>query len=82
MEMTRRSFLIAAAAAAGGGLGSCGSGGLKPGLADDPFQLGIASGDPSPDGVVLWTRLAPRRSGSKTGTSIISRASARESRCA
>ena len=60
MEMTRRSFLIAAAAAAGGGLGSCGSGGLKPGLADDPFQLGIASGDPSPDGVVLWTRLAPR----------------------
>jgi alkaline phosphatase D len=25
----------------------------------DPFQLGIASGDPSPDGVVLWTRLAP-----------------------
>jgi alkaline phosphatase D len=24
-----------------------------------PFQLGVASGDPSPDGVVLWTRLAP-----------------------
>nr|WP_231134839.1 alkaline phosphatase D family protein [Motilibacter deserti] len=23
-----------------------------------PFTLGIASGDPSPDGVVLWTRLA------------------------
>ncbi|WP_432523666.1 alkaline phosphatase D family protein [Kineococcus sp. SYSU DK006] len=25
----------------------------------DPFTLGIASGDPSPDGFVLWTRLAP-----------------------
>lgn len=25
----------------------------------DPFRLGIASGDPTPDGVVLWTRLAP-----------------------
>lgn len=24
-----------------------------------PFSLGIASGDPSPDGFVLWTRLAP-----------------------
>lgn len=27
--------------------------------AEYPFQLGIASGDPAPDGVVLWTRLAP-----------------------
>jgi len=26
----------------------------------DPFQLGLASGDPLPDGVVLWTRLAPK----------------------
>lgn len=25
----------------------------------DPFALGIASGDPLPEGVVLWTRLAP-----------------------
>lgn len=24
-----------------------------------PFTLGVASGDPSPDGFVLWTRLAP-----------------------
>lgn len=24
----------------------------------DPFTLGVASGDPAPDGVVLWTRLA------------------------
>jgi alkaline phosphatase D len=26
----------------------------------DPFTLGIASGDPRPDSVILWTRLAPR----------------------
>ena len=25
-----------------------------------PFTLGVASGDPQPDGVVLWTRLAPQ----------------------
>jgi alkaline phosphatase D len=25
----------------------------------DPFSLGVASGDPLPDGIVLWTRLAP-----------------------
>ncbi|HEU4668963.1 MAG TPA: alkaline phosphatase D family protein [Arthrobacter sp.] len=27
---------------------------------DDPFTLGVASGDPTPSGVVLWTRLAPK----------------------
>lgn len=26
-------------------------------LAADPFRLGVASGEPAPDGVVLWTRL-------------------------
>lgn len=26
----------------------------------DPFTVGVASGDPTPDGAVLWTRLAPR----------------------
>jgi len=30
-----------------------------PTFAGPPFRLGVASGDPSPDGVVLWTRLAP-----------------------
>jgi len=28
-------------------------------LAKDPFTLGVASGDPAPDGFVIWTRLAP-----------------------
>src|ERR1041384_6975307 len=26
---------------------------------DDPFSLGVASGDPTPSGAMLWTRLAP-----------------------
>lgn len=30
-----------------------------PSFKTDPFQLGVASGDPWPDSVVLWTRLAP-----------------------
>lgn len=30
-----------------------------PRLRGEPFGLGVASGDPVPDGVVLWTRLAP-----------------------
>lgn len=29
-------------------------------LEGDPFTLGVASGDPWPDGFVLWTRLAPK----------------------
>ncbi|HET8959402.1 alkaline phosphatase D family protein [Nocardioides sp.] len=28
-------------------------------LRTDPFTLGVASGDPAPDGFVIWTRLAP-----------------------
>ena len=30
-----------------------------PGLDADPFSLGVASGDPLPDAVILWTRLVP-----------------------
>lgn len=30
-----------------------------PTFPDYPFKLGVASGDPWPDGTVLWTRLAP-----------------------
>ncbi|WEH33103.1 alkaline phosphatase D family protein [Streptomyces sp. AM 4-1-1] len=29
-------------------------------IREDPFTLGVASGDPLPDSVLLWTRLAPR----------------------
>lgn len=31
----------------------------QPLFTEYPFSLGVASGDPSPTGVVLWTRLAP-----------------------
>jgi alkaline phosphatase D len=31
----------------------------SPRLPSHPFTLGVASGDPEPGGVVLWTRLAP-----------------------
>lgn len=32
---------------------------IRPRFLSDPFTLGVASGDPWPDGFVLWTRLAP-----------------------
>lgn len=31
----------------------------RPRFPDDPFKLGVASGDPVPLGFVIWTRLAP-----------------------
>ncbi|GAA0326796.1 alkaline phosphatase D family protein [Actinoallomurus spadix] len=49
MDLTRRSLLIGAA-----GLP------LASRTTGDPFTLGVASGDPTADGIVLWTRLAPR----------------------
>jgi alkaline phosphatase D len=33
---------------------------FRPRFADDPFSLGVASGDPTPNSLMLWTRLAPR----------------------
>jgi alkaline phosphatase D len=32
----------------------------RPRFADDPFALGVASGDPTSTSAILWTRLAPR----------------------
>lgn len=61
-SVTRRSFLA-------GGLALCGLASAHRRAAAllaqpipftaFPFTLGVASGDPSPDGVVIWTRLAP-----------------------
>jgi alkaline phosphatase D len=71
LTFTRRQVLVGLSAAA---LTACrprgtGSGGGYvfgipdpapiPGLPDGLFALGVASGDPTPDGIVLWTRLAP-----------------------
>ncbi|WP_285745637.1 alkaline phosphatase D family protein [Lentzea sp. NBRC 105346] len=50
-RVTRRTLFIGGVALAAVGAGS-------PTLSD-PFTLGVASGDPTSDGVVLWTRLAP-----------------------
>jgi alkaline phosphatase D len=36
----------------------------------NPFSLGIASGDPAPDGFVIWTRLAPEPLEAHGGMSI------------
>lgn len=60
--MDRRSFLalqsrVFALALAGTAFGGRIS--ANPKFTTDPFTLGIASGDPSHDGFVLWTRLAP-----------------------
>jgi len=62
--LTRRRLLGWAGMGAGG-LAVAASGysparaSARPFFADYPFTLGVASGDPLPDGVVLWTRLAP-----------------------
>ena len=57
MRMTRRAMLSGAAGSAALiGIGAKGALSLPHGL----FTLGVASGDPVPDGMILWTRLAPR----------------------
>jgi alkaline phosphatase D len=60
MPLSRRSIV-------GAGVGLAAAGLLKPfatraaepRFATDPFTLGVASGFPEPNAVVLWTRLAP-----------------------
>ncbi|MFC5748792.1 alkaline phosphatase D family protein [Actinomadura rugatobispora] len=63
----RRSFLVTTGLVAGSAVVA---GTAEPALAAarrapgtlpaDPFTLGVASGDPAPDGFVIWTRLALR----------------------
>jgi alkaline phosphatase D len=60
--LNRRSFIrLTGSLAAAAAWSSCSKDPVlkNPSLPAYPFQLGVASGDPSPDGVVLWTRLAP-----------------------
>src|SRR6185369_16540252 len=58
----RRQLLAQAAALAGASLlpGAWTSSVAATRIADYPFMLGVASGEPTPDGMVLWTRLAPK----------------------
>ena len=58
--LTRRDFIARLAAlAAASQLGGCIPQAAPAKFERDPFTLGVASGDPLPDGIVLWTRLAP-----------------------
>ncbi|NUT94704.1 MAG: alkaline phosphatase, partial [Saccharothrix sp.] len=53
--LTRRTLIA-------GGIASAGVTVLSPSSANAiayPFTLGVASGEPAPDGFVIWTRLAP-----------------------
>ncbi len=61
-NLGRRQFIESAAALSLGPLLARSAAGMvlsNPVFNDYPFSLGVASGDPLPDGVVLWTRLAP-----------------------
>ncbi|MGJ6980718.1 alkaline phosphatase D family protein [Aestuariimicrobium soli] len=60
---SRRRFLAAAGGGAAGlafalGTGTAARAATGP-ITKDPFTLGVASGDPTHDSVLLWTRLAP-----------------------
>ncbi|MFD1828371.1 alkaline phosphatase D family protein [Streptomyces desertarenae] len=66
-HLNRRRFLTVSGAAAALALGTNlptaahAAPALDPArIGEDPFALGVASGDPRPDSVVLWTRLATR----------------------
>ena len=59
-SLSRRGFFALSAAATAAAYGvSTAPAWANPRFPDTPFTLGVASGDPEPDGVVLWTRLAP-----------------------
>ena len=64
LQPTRREFLAyVGAAVAASACGDSNGGGsdvpAAPMVASNPFTLGIASGDPEAERVILWTRLAP-----------------------
>ena len=56
--LQRRAFLQYASGAAAAGTLPRWAWSNSP-VQHDPFALGVASGDPTPEGVVLWTRLQP-----------------------
>ncbi|MGJ9412496.1 alkaline phosphatase D family protein [Aeromicrobium sp. CF4.19] len=63
-DLIRTGTMLGAAGAVGMGTAGTASGAVPDTRAHavrlrrDPFTLGVASGDPEPDGFVLWTRLA------------------------
>lgn len=63
-RLSRREFVAASGmsmAALAFGMGPLtGKAEAQPRFSDDPYSLGVASGDQLPGSVVIWTRLAPR----------------------
>ena len=59
MQTTRRSFLLRSAALSAALALPTRRVIAQPRFTQTPFSLGVASGYPQPDSVVLWTRLAP-----------------------
>lgn len=57
IDLTRRQFATAAMIGSAALIGTRAARAALGG--QDPFTLGVASGDPTSDGIVLWTRLAP-----------------------
>jgi alkaline phosphatase D len=59
-RISRRTLLRTGGTAAAGLvlMGRAAAGAAVP-FTGNPFSLGVASGDPTPGGIVLWTRLAP-----------------------
>jgi alkaline phosphatase D len=60
MTLSRRSFLLAAGSCAALHPALYRAAAADPRFAHYPYTLGVASGYPTPDGVTLWTRLAPQ----------------------
>jgi len=58
--VSRRAFLFGGAVFAASAFLPARAKGARSAFSSYPFTLGVASGDPSSDGFVLWTRLAPR----------------------
>ena len=61
-RISRRTLLRTGGSAAAGIvlLGHTATAKAAPPFSGYPFTLGVASGDPTPNGIVLWTRLAPK----------------------
>ena len=57
MDAQRRIFLAALAASASAGAGALPAVPADAGNAGYPFSLGVASGSPLPNAVVIWTRI-------------------------
>ena len=58
-KLSRRAFVHRAAAASALALAPLGRVTAQVLFSSYPFKLGVASGDPAPDGFVIWTRIAP-----------------------